>query len=111
MALGVEVPGGKIKNKNFEFEAFIGPSGQNQLYHTPLLFKILDLTENKKIVNDPFKIKVERLVVPSRDICLLTIKVLDMYFFRFGAMMGVMMGAISLSRAELLWFAGFQSFK
>ena len=40
---------------NLEFEAFIGPSGQNQLYHIPLLFKILDLTENKKIVNNPFK--------------------------------------------------------
>ena len=36
----------------------MGPSGQNQLYHTPFLFKILDLTENKKIVNDPFKVKV-----------------------------------------------------
>ena len=55
MALGVKVPGGKIKNKNFEFEAFRGPSGQNQLYHTLLLFKILDLTENKKNVNNPFK--------------------------------------------------------
>ena len=54
MALGVKVPGDKIKNKKIEFEAFIGPYGQNQLYHTPLLFKILDLTENKKIVNDPF---------------------------------------------------------
>ena len=32
---------------------FIGASGQNQ--HTPLLFKILYLTENKKIVNNPFK--------------------------------------------------------
>ena len=50
MALGVEVPG----DKNFELGAFIGPSGQNQLYHTPLLFKILDLAENKKIVNNPF---------------------------------------------------------
>ena len=55
MSLGVEVPGGKIKNKNFEFEAFRGPSGQNQLFHTLLLFKILDLTKNKKIVNNPFK--------------------------------------------------------
>ena len=36
---------------------FRGPSGQNQLYHTPFLFKILDLTENKKIVTNPFKHK------------------------------------------------------
>ena len=57
MALGVKVPGDKIKKtKHFEFRAFIGLSGQNQLYHTPLLFKILDLTKNKKIVNDPFKV-------------------------------------------------------
>ena len=56
MALGVEVPGYKIKkNKKIEFEAFIGPYGQNQPYHTPLLFEILDLTENKNIVNSPFK--------------------------------------------------------
>ena len=34
----------------------MGPSGQNQLFYTPLLFKILDLTENKKIVNNPFKL-------------------------------------------------------
>ena len=48
MALRVKVPCGagsqgpweQKKTKNFEFEAFIGPSGQNQLYHTPLLFKI-----------------------------------------------------------------------
>ena len=60
MALGVKVPGDKIKNKNFEFEAFIGPSGQNQLYHTPLLFKILDLTKNKKIVNNPFNRSFEQ---------------------------------------------------
>ena len=52
VALGVEIPGDN--KKKIEFEAFIGPSGQNQLYHNPLLFKILDLTENKKIVNDPF---------------------------------------------------------
>ena len=31
------------KPKNVEFWAFIDPSGQNQLYHTPLLSKILDL--------------------------------------------------------------------
>ena len=47
-------PGTKLKPKIVEFGALIGPSGQNQLYHTPLLFKILDLTENKKIVNNPF---------------------------------------------------------
>ena len=43
------------KNKKIEFEAFIGPYGQNQPYHTPLLFEILDRTENKNIVNSPFK--------------------------------------------------------
>ena len=69
MALGVEVPGDKIKNKKIEFEAFIGPSGQNQLYHTPLLFKILDLTENKKIVNDPFKRKRRHKLNTIRLIC------------------------------------------
>ena len=37
------------------FSAFIEPSDQNQLYHTSLLSKIWVLTENKKIVNDPFK--------------------------------------------------------
>ena len=34
----VEVPGDKRKPK--KFWAFIDPSGQNQLYHTPLLSKI-----------------------------------------------------------------------
>ena len=34
------VPGDKMKPKNVEFWAFIDPSGQNQLYHTPLLSKI-----------------------------------------------------------------------
>ena len=34
---------------------FFDPSDKNQLYHTPLLFKIWVLTENKKIVNNPFK--------------------------------------------------------
>ena len=38
------------------FRAFIEPSDQNQLYHTPLLSKIWVLTENKEIVNNPFKI-------------------------------------------------------
>ena len=46
--------GTNLKPKKIEFWAFLGPSGQNQLYHTPLLFKIWDLTKNKKIVNDPF---------------------------------------------------------
>ena len=32
--------GTKFKTKNFDFGAFIEPSGQNQLYHTPLLSKI-----------------------------------------------------------------------
>ena len=32
--------GTKLKPKFIEFGAFIDPSGQNQLYHTPLLFKI-----------------------------------------------------------------------
>ena len=47
--------GTNLKPKKIEFWAFLGPSGQNQLYHTPLLFKIWDLTKNRKIVNDPFK--------------------------------------------------------
>ena len=47
--------GANLKPQKIEFGAFLGPSGQNHLYHTPLLFKIWDLTKNKKIVNDPFK--------------------------------------------------------
>ena len=47
--------GTKLKPQKIEFGAFIGPSGQNQLYHTPLLLKIWDLTKNEKIVNNPFK--------------------------------------------------------
>ena len=43
------VPGDKIKNQNFWV------SGQNQLYHTPLLSKIWDLNDRKKLVNNPFK--------------------------------------------------------
>ena len=34
---------------NVEFWAFLDPSGQNQLYHTPLLSKIWDLNDRKKI--------------------------------------------------------------
>ena len=48
--------------KNLEFGAFLGPSGQNHQYHTPLLFKIWDLTKNKKIVNDPFNGRIPFLV-------------------------------------------------
>ena len=35
--------------------AFIDPSEQNQLYHTPLLSKISDLSDRQKMVNNPFK--------------------------------------------------------
>ena len=62
MAPWVEVPGDKIKTQKIEFGAFIGPSGQNQLYHTPLLLKIWDLTKNKKIVNK----KIFRPAFPTR---------------------------------------------
>ena len=41
--------GTKWKPKNFEFLPFIDPSGQNQLYHTPLLSKIWDLNDRKKL--------------------------------------------------------------
>ena len=44
-----------LKPPKIEFGAFLGPSSQNQLYHTPFIFKIWDLTKNRKIVNDPFK--------------------------------------------------------
>ena len=47
--------GTKWKPKNVEFWPFIDPSGQNQLYHTPLLSKIWDLNNGKKLVNNPFK--------------------------------------------------------
>ena len=46
--------GTKLKPKSFEFGAFMDPSGQNQLYHTPLLSKIWDLNDRKKLVNNPF---------------------------------------------------------
>ena len=52
--------GTKWKPKNFEFLAFIDPSGQNQLYHTPLLSKIWDLNDRKKIVNNPFNCQISK---------------------------------------------------
>ena len=39
-----------------KFWAFIDPSGQNELYHTPLLSKIWDLDNWKKMVNNPLKV-------------------------------------------------------
>ena len=47
--------GTKWKPKNVEFWPFKDSSGQNQLYHTPLLSKIWDLNDREKIVNNPFK--------------------------------------------------------
>ena len=48
--------GTKWKPKNVEFWPLADTSGQNQLYHTPLLSKIWDLNDRrKKIVNNPFK--------------------------------------------------------
>ena len=35
--------GTKFETKIFKFRWFLGPSDQNELYHTPLLFKIWDL--------------------------------------------------------------------
>ena len=49
------VPGMTVWRENFEFGAFIDPSGQNQLYHIPLVSKICDLNDRKKLVNNPFK--------------------------------------------------------
>ena len=43
----VEVPGDKMKTQKCWVWAFIDPSGQNQLYHTPLLSKIWDLNDRK----------------------------------------------------------------
>ena len=40
--------------KIFEFGTLIDISDQNQLYHTPLLSKIWDLNDRKKLVNNPF---------------------------------------------------------
>ena len=45
--------GTKWKPKNAEFWAFIDPSGQNQLYHTPLLPKIWVLNDRKKLWTIP----------------------------------------------------------
>ena len=53
--------GTKWKPKNVEFRPFIDPSGQNQLYHTPLLSKIWDLNNRQKIVNNPFKANIVEL--------------------------------------------------
>ena len=50
--------GTKLKFNIFEFTAFIDTSDQNQLYHTPLLSKIWDLSDRKKLVNNPFNINL-----------------------------------------------------
>ena len=63
--------GTKLKLKNVEFWAFKDPSVQNQLYHTPLLFKRWDLTENKKLWTIPWKANKlwRRSYVTKFDIC------------------------------------------
>ena len=40
--------GTKLKSNFFQFQAFIDPPGQNQLYHTPFLFKICMRFERQK---------------------------------------------------------------
>ena len=62
--------GTKWKPKLFEFWSFIDPSGQNQLYHTPLLSKIWDLNNGKKMVNNPFNM-CKLLKVGSSDLMFL----------------------------------------
>ena len=47
--------GTNFETKIFKFWWFLGPSDQNELYHTPLLSKIWDLNDRQKIVNNPFK--------------------------------------------------------
>ena len=50
-----EVPGDKIQDQNIQVLGFIDPSDQNEQYHTPLLSKIWDLIERRKILWDyPF---------------------------------------------------------
>ena len=42
-----EVQDTNSRTKIFQFRAFLGPSDQNQLYHTPLLSKIWGLSDRK----------------------------------------------------------------
>ena len=45
----------KSRTKIFKFLGFIDPSDQNELYHTPLLSKIWDLIDRKRLWDYPFK--------------------------------------------------------
>ena len=47
--------GANFETKIFKFQWFLGPSDQNELYHTPLLSKIWDLGDKNFLVEDPFK--------------------------------------------------------
>ena len=49
--------GTNFETKIFKFRWFLGPSDQNELYHTPLLSKIWDLGDKKFLVEDPFKMR------------------------------------------------------
>ena len=40
-----------------EFWPFKDPSGQNQLYHTPITIQNMRLNDREKLVNNPFKFK------------------------------------------------------
>ena len=51
----------------FLFLAFLDPSGQNQLYHTPLLSKIWDLNDRKNLTI-PFKIAWKELHLLHPDV-------------------------------------------
>ena len=47
--------GTNFETKIFKFWWFLGPSDQNELYHTPLISKIWDLGDKNFLVEDPFK--------------------------------------------------------
>ena len=47
--------GTNFETKIFKFRWFLGPSDQNELYHTPLISKIWDLGDRNFLVEDPFK--------------------------------------------------------
>ena len=55
--------GTKWKPKNVEFWAFIDPSGQNQLFTAPLLSKIWDLNDRKKLWTIPLNKSFKNLEI------------------------------------------------
>ena len=62
IALLFEVPWGQNPRQNFSsLGGFFFPSDQNEQYHTPLLSKIWDLSDRKKLWDSPFNFHVLHL--------------------------------------------------